>query len=138
MVRVGAWQGSALEAIVKSFPRPAHETVTGTIIEERRVVHLPDVQAMASVPASVQSLLDAIGNYSALWAPLLRDQRGIGSIMLMRQPPKPFTAKEIALAETFADQAVIAIQNARLFRETQEARARRRAPTRRRARSWRR
>jgi len=86
-------------------------------------VHLPDVMAMPSMPASVQSLLDTVGNYSALWAPLLREERGIGSIMLMRQPPKPFSDKEIALAETFADQAVIAIQNARLFKEAQEARA---------------
>src|SRR5262249_39397020 len=48
---------------------------------------------------------------------------GIGSINVMRRPPKPFTEKEITLLQTFADQAVIAIQNARLFKEVQQARA---------------
>ena len=54
---------------------------------------------------------------------MLWEDRGIGSIMMLRQPPKPFSDKEIALLKTFADQAVIAIQNARLFKQTQEARA---------------
>ena len=54
---------------------------------------------------------------------MLWEDRGIGSIVVVRQPPKPFSDKEIALLKTFADQAVIAIQNARLFKQTQEARA---------------
>ena len=53
--------------------------------------------------------------------PLLWEERGIGSLCVMRQPPRPFSDKEQALLKTFADQAVIAIQNARLFKETQEA-----------------
>src|SRR6185369_4396001 len=54
---------------------------------------------------------------------MLWEGRGIGAICIFRQPPRPFTDKESALMRTFADQAGIAIQNARLFRETQEARA---------------
>src|SRR4029079_2000558 len=58
---------------------------------------------------------------SMAWAPMLRDQNGIGSIAVMRQPPNPFSEKELALLKTFADQAVVAIQNTRLFNETQQA-----------------
>ncbi len=56
-------------------------------------------------------------------APMMWEGRGIGSINVARCRREPFTDKEIALLKTFADQAVIAIQNARLFKETQEARA---------------
>src|SRR5439155_107364 len=53
----------------------------------------------------------------------LWEGRGIGSICIFRQPPRPFSEKEEALLRTFADQAVIAIQNARLFKQAQEARS---------------
>ncbi len=69
------------------------------------------------------SVLQLIGNFSAVWAPMLWEERGIGSICVLRQPPRPFAEREIALLKTFADQAVIAIQNARLFKQAQEARA---------------
>jgi len=52
---------------------------------------------------------------------MLGEEHGVGSICVMRQPPNPFSDKELALLKTFADQAVIAIQNTRLFNETKEA-----------------
>src|SRR2546429_2564933 len=64
-----------------------------------------------------------IGNISMLIAPMLWQGRGIGTIHVVRHPPKPFSEKEMALLRTFADQAVIAIQSARLFKQAQEARA---------------
>jgi GAF domain-containing protein len=117
-----AWRGSALESIRRNFPRPAGHTITGRVMHERRSLRIDSAAAMADAPASIRDVQQMIGDYAAAFAPLLREERGIGSIMLMRQPPKPFSDKEIALLETFADQAVIAIQNARLFKEAQEAR----------------
>ena len=62
-----------------------------------------------------------MGGASLLYAPMLWEDRGLGSILVVRWPPRPFSDREQALLQTFADQAAIAIQNARLFRETQEA-----------------
>ena len=123
LVHAAAWRGSALDAIARTFPKPLDQTVTSRVIRTRRFVHVPDAAAMTDAPASVRGVVELIGNYSAAWVPMLWEERGIGSIMVMRQPLKPFSGKEIALLKTFADQAVIAIQNARLFKETQEARA---------------
>ena len=54
-----------------------------------------------------------------LYAPMLLEDRGVGSIVVSRMPARPFSEKEIALAQSFADQAAIAIQNARMFDEVQ-------------------
>ena len=67
-------------------------------------------------------VIELIGNCSIVWAPMRWEGRGVGTIAVLRQPPKPFTRQgDRAPVKTFADQAVIAIQNARLFNETQEA-----------------
>ena len=73
------------------------------------------------VPEAMRQMARDIGNFSMLIAPMLWEGNGIGTIHVVRQPPVPFTQKEFSLLRTFADQAVIAIQNARLFNETQEA-----------------
>ncbi len=120
-LHIGALRGQAIQAMSASLPKPIEQTVTGRAIRERRTIHVPDAAAMPDMPPTVRDLLELTGNYAAVFAPLLWEDEGIGSIMLMRQPPKPFSEKEIALLRTFADQAVIAIQNARLFNETKEA-----------------
>jgi len=121
LVHVAAVAGVQLQVSTATFPRPLDDTITAVAIRERRVVHYPDTAAEADTPQTVRELTKRLGSYSALTAPMLWEGRGIGSIMLMRRPVHPFSDEEIALLQTFAGQAVIAIQNARLFKETQEA-----------------
>ena len=123
LVHLTAWRGSALDAIARTFPKPQDETLTSRVIRGRRTIHVPDAVAMSDSPAAVSSAVELIGNHSVLMAPMLWEDRGIGTINILRQPPMPFSEKEITLLKTFADQAVIAIQNARLFRQAQEARS---------------
>ena len=108
-------------AVKNYYPRPVAETVQARAIAARRPLHFPDVARAANAPPAWRELAARVGNYSVLVAPMLWEERGIGAIMLSRLPQKPFSDKEIALLQTFADQAVIAVQNARLFGETQEA-----------------
>ena len=105
---MAAWRGSALAAIARTFPRPVEQSMTARVIAQRSALHLPDAAAIAEAPPTVLSVLQLIGNFSAVWAPLLWEERGIGSICVLRQPPLPFAEREIALLKTFADQAVIA------------------------------
>ncbi len=120
-VHVGAWRGSALEAMFRTFPKPLEETMNGVIVRERRTIHIPNVAALPDLPLGVRSVYERIGNFSIAWAPMIWDDRAVGSIVALRQPPKPFSERELSLQKTFADQAVIAIQNARMFTETREA-----------------
>jgi GAF domain-containing protein/DNA-binding response OmpR family regulator/anti-sigma regulatory factor (Ser/Thr protein kinase) len=113
--------GHHMQVAAAALPRPLDDTVTKVAIRERRVVHYSDAAAATDVPRAFRELIERAGDFSAILAPMLWEGRGIGSIMLMRQPVEPFDADEIALLQTFADQAVIAIQNSRLLNETKEA-----------------
>jgi adenylate cyclase len=95
---------------------PVAGTVSGRVLAEVRTIHVhssPEEQ-LAEFPASPGPLL---GIGAQLSAPLLRGGEAIGVLGLDRYDPRPFSDSEIALLETFADQAVIAIENARLFEE---------------------
>jgi signal transduction histidine kinase len=85
---------------------------------EGRVVHITDVLAD---PEYDRHDAQKIGGYRAtLGAPLMREGKIVGVIFVTRTVPQPFTAKQIELVTTFADQAVIAIENVRLFDEIQD------------------
>jgi signal transduction histidine kinase len=116
-------RGAAAQAMAASLPLPIDQTATGLAIRERRTVYVEDAACQLDLPASMREAAARIGNFSCVFAPMLWEGRGIGSVCVLRQPPSPFSDKEVALLRTFADQAVIAIQNTRLFKETQEARA---------------
>jgi signal transduction histidine kinase len=81
---------------------------------------IAEADAVATDYPLTPELARAIGWRSGLFVPLLSEGHGIGCIGILRAEAGGFDAKEIALAQTFADQAVIAIQNARLFREIQD------------------
>ncbi len=116
------WTSGEVRAYLdREFPRPLAQSYQAYPIRKRQVVHYPDMLNGPKVPEGMRQMARDMANYSMLIAPMLWEGRGIGTIHVSRIPPTPFTEKESGLLRTFADQAVIAIQNARLFNETQEA-----------------
>src|SRR5271166_359844 len=96
---------------------PGRGTVVGRTAIEGKTIHIPDVLADPEY-TSVES--QKLGRYRAVLAvPLLRQGNPIGALTLTRSEPLPFSVNQIGLVETFADQAVIAIENVRLFDEVQ-------------------
>jgi two-component system, NtrC family, sensor kinase len=92
-------------------------TATGRALLEGRVIHIPDVQADPQY--SWSEVAQKFGYRTILGVPLLREGIPIGVMALTRSEVRPFTDKQIDLVTTFADQAVIAIENVRLFDEVQ-------------------
>ena len=109
------------EKILAMFPMPVRASIHGYAIHKRRVLHYPDILNGTGLPPGLRETGELVGNYSLLLAPMLWENTGVGALQIVRIPPAPFTEKEISLLKTFADQAVIAIQNARLFNETKQA-----------------
>jgi GAF domain-containing protein len=96
-------------------PRPGDGSIVGRAAVNRRTVHVPDC---LTDPEYKLTELQKIGGYrSLLSVPMLREDILLGVIHMWRTEAKPFTEKQIELATTFADQAVIAIENVRLFKE---------------------
>jgi len=91
-------------------------TVSGRVLLEGRTIHFPDVLADPEIDTSRYR---AVGERTILGVPLMREGTPTGVLVLARHTMRPFTDKQIELATTFADQAVIAIENVRLFDEVQ-------------------
>ena len=92
------------------------------MIATKTVVHIPDVVGSeADVerdPVAVEAVEQG-GLRTFLGVPMLKDNELVGAFLLGRQEVRPFTDKQIELVETFADQAVLAVENVRLFEEVQ-------------------
>ncbi|HEY1237619.1 MAG TPA: GAF domain-containing protein, partial [Solirubrobacterales bacterium] len=107
-----------IQAMKNLFPvRPSRSTTTTRAILDRAIVHVPDVLEDSDYDKSIAF---GIQNRSTLAVPMLLNGEPIGTISVGRLEPEPFSARQISLLQTFADQAVIAVENVRLFNELQD------------------
>jgi GAF domain-containing protein len=123
VLRAAASQGTTpefAEHLARSRAKPSHETTTRLAARDRRVVHVADLLAEPTFSPQPLDLYRRENVRTVLSVPLLRENNLVGVITTWRREVRPFSDKQIALVRTFADQAVIAIENVRLFEELQE------------------
>jgi signal transduction histidine kinase len=107
--------------MARFFPMPLDASfVAGATVLGKRTIHIPDFEQVSGQYAGSSEVVKASGYRAMLSVPLLRGGEAIGVIAVSRETTGAFNDKQIKLVESFADQAVIAIQNARLFHEIQE------------------
>jgi GAF domain-containing protein len=118
VVAVHNYTPEALAVVQRMYPmRPSRHQLSGRAILDQAIVHLPDV---LSDPEYAPDIAVAGGWRSGLAVPLIRNELAIGVILVMRAQVGPFSQEQIELLKTFADQAVIAIENVRLFEAEQQ------------------
>jgi two-component system, NtrC family, sensor kinase len=122
-IRVGASSKRIGAEVSAAQLRIGAHNLPGTVLLENRQIHIPDIDNVDPAIADWPSLAPARaeGTRVMVGTPLRREGKAIGVLIVYRDRPVPFTTEELALQQSFADQAVIAIENARLFNETREA-----------------
>src|SRR5262249_33024112 len=108
------------KAFMENHPIPiGRGSIVGRTLQEGRVIQVADILVDSEFSVTLKQAARISGTRTILSTPLLREGRPIGVIVLQRKRVQPFTEKQIELVTTFADQAVIAIENVRLFDEVQ-------------------
>ena len=123
IIRVGDSSKKIGAGVPEAQLRIGGRNMPGTIVAENRQVHVPDLDNVDPSIADWPGLpyARAAGTRSMSGSPLRREGKAIGTLIVYRDRLAPFTDEELALQQSFADQAAIAIENARLFNETREA-----------------
>jgi GAF domain-containing protein len=121
VLSVAAHYGQIPHMIEADSTTLSRGSVSGRAVIDRQTIHIHDLAAEAKdFPVGV-ALAQRFGYHTVLVTPLLRQDIAIGAIIIRRMERRPFTEKQLKLLETFADQAVIAIENVRLFNELKES-----------------
>src|SRR5262249_30992663 len=109
------------EKLIDYYPRPLDETTMGgRAMQSKQVLQFSEIENNPAVPLTTQKFAREFGFRSALFAPMIQDTRVIGAIGVANFKPRVFSDKQVALIKSFADQAVIAIENTRLLNELRQ------------------
>jgi signal transduction histidine kinase len=122
MIRVGASSQRVGAEVSAAQLRIGARNLPSTVFRENRQIHIPDLDNLDPAFADWPTLphARAAGARAMAGTPLRREGKAVGALIVHRDRPVPFTDEELALLQSFADQAVIAIENARLFGQVQE------------------